>query len=79
MPLALQQRYGCIIGRDYPAPLIDLQYAQQQAKAKLSYWLAQHKTDWSKQKQAVFQRHASRKRPISKRNTNNHNQLKFDW
>ena len=79
MPLALQQRYGCLIERDYPAPIVELQYAQQQAREKLSQWLAQHKNDWMLKKSAVFQRHASRKRPVNKNNNIKRTQLSFDW
>lgn len=80
MPAALQQRYGCILERDYPAPIVDLQQAQQQARAKLSLWLRQHdKLHWQQQKQAVFVRHASRKRPVARKAVPHKNQLSFDW
>lgn len=79
MPAALQQRYACVIERDYPAPIVDLQQAQQQARARLSQWLKQHeKLHWQQQKQAVFVRHASRKRPVAK-TALNRQQLSFDW
>lgn len=79
MPAALQQRYACVIERDYPAPIVDLQQAQQQARARLSQWLKQHdKLHWQQQKQAVFVRHASRKRPVAKA-VLNRQQLSFDW
>ncbi len=79
MPAALQQRYACVIERDYPAPIVDLQQAQQHARARLSQWLKQHdKLHWQQQKQAVFVRHASRKRPVAK-TVLNRNQLSFDW
>ena len=80
MPAALQQRYGCILERDYPAPIVDLQQAQQQARAKLSLWLKQHdKLHWQLQKQAVFVRHASRKRPVAAKAVVHHDQLSFNW
>jgi deoxyribodipyrimidine photo-lyase len=81
MPLSLQQQYGCVLERDYPAPIVELQQAQQQARARLSQWLKQQdRQHWQQQKQAVFQRHASRKRPASsKKSALNRNQLSFDW
>ncbi|KUM54412.1 FAD-binding domain-containing protein [Rheinheimera sp. EpRS3] len=80
MPAALQQRYSCVIARDYPAPIVDLQQAQQQARARLSQWLQQHnKPDWQQQKQAVFVRHASRKRPATQQKIACRDQLSFDW
>ncbi|MDP2716330.1 deoxyribodipyrimidine photo-lyase [Rheinheimera sp.] len=79
MPAALQQRYACVIELDYPLPIVDLQQAQQHARARLSQWLKQHdKLHWQQQKQAVFVRHASRKRPVAKA-VLNRQQLSFDW
>ncbi|WP_372625643.1 deoxyribodipyrimidine photo-lyase/cryptochrome family protein [Arsukibacterium sp.] len=80
LPPALQQRYGCIIDISYPAPIVDLQQAQQQARAKLGLWLKNRsKAQWHHQKQAVIERHASRKRPIALKKTPSKNQLSFDW
>lgn len=80
MPVSLQQQYGCVLGRDYPAPIVDLQHARQQARAKLSNWLhSQHKTNWQQQKNAVVARHASRKRPAARKATKSRDQLSFDW
>ncbi|MBZ9612546.1 FAD-binding domain-containing protein [Rheinheimera maricola] len=79
MPLSLQQRYGCRIALDYPAPVVDLQHAQQQARARLSHWLKQHdKLRWQQQKQAVVVRHASRKRPVARKISADKHQLCFD-
>jgi deoxyribodipyrimidine photo-lyase len=80
MPLTLQQQYGCIIGSNYPAPIVDLQQAQQQARAKLSHWLhSQQRGAWQQQKKAVISRHASRKRPVTRKKLPSKNQLSFDW
>ncbi|GAB2906584.1 FAD-binding domain-containing protein [Rheinheimera gaetbuli] len=80
MPAALQQKYGCVIDRDYPHPVVPLQQAQHQARARLTLWLKQiDKTDWQQQKQAVFVRHASRKRPQSRKTQVDRHQLSFDW
>ncbi|WP_213996768.1 deoxyribodipyrimidine photo-lyase [Arsukibacterium sp.] len=80
MPMALQQQYGCVIGRDYPAPIVDLHHSLQQARAKLSDWLhSQPATRWQQQKKAVIARHASRKRPATRKAAKSRDQLSFDW
>lgn len=80
MPITLQQRYGCVIEQDYPAPIVDLQHAQQQARAKISQWLKQSdRLNWQQQKQAVVLRHASRKRPVPRQALPAKDQLSFDW
>ena len=80
LPPSLQQRYGCIIDVTYPAPIVDLQHAQQQARAKLGLWLnKRQKNQWQQQKLAVVQRHASRKRPAARTTAKSSNQLSFDW
>lgn len=80
MPISLQQRYGCVIGQHYPAPIVDLQHAQQQARAKMSQWLKQSdRLNWQQQKQAVVVRHASRKRPVPHQALPAKDQLSFDW
>lgn len=80
MPAVLQQRYGCLIERDYPAPIVDLQQAHQQARNKFSLWLKQSdRLNWQQQKQAVFVRHASRKRPVTRKAVHHRDQLSFDW
>ena len=80
MPTSLQQQYGCVIECDYPSPIVNLQQAQQLARARLSLWLKQHdKQQWQQQQQTVFSRHASRKRPPITRRRIARDQLSFDW
>jgi deoxyribodipyrimidine photo-lyase len=80
LPQKLQQQYGCIIDVNYPAPIVDLQHSQQQARAKLGLWLKSRlKTQWQQQKQEVMVRHASRKRPVARKKTPSKAQLTFDW
>ena len=80
MPAELQQRYGCIIETDYPAPIVDLTQAQQHARAKLKDWLLNtDRQHWQQQKRAVFQRHASRKRPVTRNTKPHRDQLSFNW
>jgi len=80
MPLSMQQQHGCLIGLDYPAPVVELQQAQQSARAKIRQWLTQQDhLRWQQQQQAVFTRHASRKRPVANKTNNVKNQLSFNW
>ncbi|MBV2129462.1 cryptochrome/deoxyribodipyrimidine photo-lyase family protein [Arsukibacterium indicum] len=80
MPQTLQQQFGCTIGRDYPAPIIELEQARQQARAKLSNWLqSQPACRWQQQKNKVIARHASRKRPVARKAVKSKDQLSFDW
>lgn len=80
MPLSMQQQHGCLIGLDYAAPVVELQQAQQSARAKIRQWLTQQDhLRWQQQQQAVFIHHASRKRPVANKTNNVKNQLSFNW
>lgn len=57
MPLAQQQRYGCVIGRDYPAPMLEITQAITMAKQD---WYAVRQQLPRAQVEAIVQRHASR-------------------
>ncbi|MBE0482366.1 MAG: deoxyribodipyrimidine photo-lyase [Bacterioplanes sp.] len=60
----LQQQYGVIIGRDYPAPLVDFTLAIRHARAQISAL----KTPVFRQRaQAIGEQHGSRKGRASKR------------
>lgn len=54
----LQKQYQCIIGQDYPAPLISLEAAVKQARAKLAH--ARQGINHQETKR-IIQTHASRK------------------
>jgi len=82
MPESLQRQYGCRIGVDYPAPLVDSQQAARQARAMIKAHLEsqsmQQRQDWQAQ---IRQRHASRKRMPVRRKVKNANadQLSLDF
>jgi len=58
---ALQQRSGCVIGQDYPAPLLDHEVAAREARQRLS---AYRKRDAARdERRKIYQKHGSRKRP----------------
>lgn len=75
MSTALQQQFGCVIGRDYPVPVVAASQAVTAARARLSQWLAQHRTAFELEKRQVFQRHASRNRPAQRRAVKSTTQL----
>lgn len=59
MPADLQQRVGCVIGRDYPAPVVDDRAAVRQAKERL---YALRATPAARAEAAAIQdRHGSRR------------------
>lgn len=60
MPLRLQRQYGCIIGVDYPAPIVEHHRAVAKARAYLKNIRG---TDNARQERdSVFDRHGSRRR-----------------
>jgi deoxyribodipyrimidine photo-lyase len=64
MPLSLQRQYGCVLGRDYPMPVVELQQAMRLAKQRITECKQSHDSQWwRQQKNQVVERHASRKRP----------------
>ncbi len=64
MPDTLQAEYGCKIGTDYPAPLVNIEHALKLARAAFSHLKrsAQHQAQTAQ----IIQKHASRK-PIARR------------
>lgn len=67
MPLSLQSQVGCIIGRDYPEPIVDHRVAYRQAQDKI---FSIRKTDAAVADAVrVFEKHGSRKQrdPLPKR------------
>lgn len=60
MPPEVQRASGCVIGRDYPAPLVDHEAAARAAKARIH--AVRRGEAFHAEKQAVMTRHASRKR-----------------
>ena len=61
MSTAEQVKYGCIIGKDYPPPIVDHKEAVRLGKARV-YAKRRGENAWS-EAQAVLKRHGSRKRP----------------
>jgi deoxyribodipyrimidine photo-lyase len=58
IPPLLQQHYGCVLGRDYPYPIVDHSTAYAAAKNKIFSW--RQKPEVRKLAQAVLEKHGSR-------------------
>ena len=62
LPPLLQQDMGCVIGRDYPLPIVDHLKAYRAARDRMH---AFKKTDAARaESRRVYQKHGSRKRPM---------------
>lgn len=59
MPKNLQLQYGCMLEKDYPAPIVDIALAMRQARANIS--AARKKEGGYAETQAVIKKHGSRK------------------
>jgi len=65
MPALTQQMVGCVIGRDYPAPIVDHRRAYHAARERI---FAVRKTDAARAEAArIVEKHGSRKRPRTRR------------
>jgi deoxyribodipyrimidine photo-lyase len=62
MPLDQQKMIGCIIGRDYPAPIVEHATAYQEARQKIYSWKS--RPEVKEYAKAVYQKHGSRRRPL---------------
>lgn len=62
-----QQQYGCVLGLDYPAPIVEAEQAMRLARQRLKNWLTAHRHLWADEKKRILIRHASRNRPIEQR------------
>jgi deoxyribodipyrimidine photo-lyase len=59
MPLGAQRASGCLIGRDYPAPLVDHEQAAREARQRLQ---AQRRDGGARREsRQIFHRHGSRR------------------
>jgi deoxyribodipyrimidine photo-lyase len=65
MPSGLQRVAGCVIGRDYPAPIVDHEQAAREARARLIAW--RRRPGMSEINRAVLVKHGSRKRRVDER------------
>lgn len=61
MPLGLQRKVGCIIGKDYPSPIVDHAAAARRAKERLE--AMKRRLDLKAESRRVARTHGSRKPP----------------
>jgi deoxyribodipyrimidine photo-lyase len=64
MPEEIQSRCGCVIGRDYPAPIVEHATAVKEARDRIA--AVRRKTETRTEAKKVFVRHGSRKRPTKR-------------
>lgn len=66
MPHAVQMASGCIIGKDYPAPIVDHATAYKEARTRV--YAVRRSEAARAEAQAVYAKHGSRRRPNRHRN-----------
>ncbi len=59
MDAATQRQCGCLLGRDYPLPIVDWQQAARQARDRL--WSLRRERGFAELADAIAQRHGSRR------------------
>ena len=69
MPAEIQSRCGCVIGKNYPAPIVEHTVAVKEARDKIAAVCRQ--TETRTEAKAVFVRHGSRKRAPARRSPKN--------
>ena len=74
MPPSLQLHYGCIIERDYPAPLVNIEQALREARSKISN--ARSAKDHRQETASIIKKHASRKGMLGSIRDANGNEIK---
>lgn len=65
MPSAAQAQAGCVIGVDYPAPIVEHRAAVAHAKATL--YAIRRRPAAKAEAQAIYEKHGSRRRPRKRR------------
>jgi deoxyribodipyrimidine photo-lyase len=65
MPAQMQLRSGCVIGKNYPAPVLDAEQASRIAKAQLQSYRRRDETQAGMRQ--VLVKHGSRKRPAARK------------
>lgn len=63
MPKTLQQRVGCVIGRDYPAPIVDATATARVARERIA--VVRRSQQGQEEAVKVYVKHGSRKRTRS--------------
>ncbi len=61
MPESVQQTVGCLIGRDYPAPIVEHAAAYSEARRRI--YAARRTEEAKSESERVYEKHGSRRRP----------------
>jgi deoxyribodipyrimidine photo-lyase len=61
MPPALQKSIGCVIGKDYPAPIVEHGPAYSEARRRI--YAARRTKEAKAESERVYEKHGSRRRP----------------
>lgn len=64
MPSALQESIGCVIGKDYPAPIVEHGPAYSEARRRI--YAARRTKEAKEESQRVYEKHGSRRKPKRK-------------
>ena len=64
MPLDLQRRIGCELGRDYPLPIVD--WAEAAAMARDRLWSLRREQGFAAAADAIQHRHGSRRSGLAR-------------
>lgn len=62
MSEALQKRLGCVVGKHYPAPIVEHGPAYSQARARI--YAARNRPEARAASEEVYRKHGSRRRPV---------------
>ena len=61
MSSSMQKRLGCVIGKDYPAPIVEHRQAYAEARSRI--YAARRSPEAKAESERVYQKHGSRRRP----------------
>ena len=74
MPKAQQLKYGCVLEKNYPMPIVDIVQATREARVKIS--AARQQVGVHDETQAIIKKHASRKVMMGSQRDKNGTELK---
>jgi deoxyribodipyrimidine photo-lyase len=77
MDLSMQRDLNCIIGRDYPSPIVNHTHAVKSARAKIVF--IQKQEGFRDNSEKVYQKLGSRKRPLKKIKSSNSNRYQLSF
>ena len=73
----MQRNLNCIIGRDYPTPIVNHAHAVKSARAKIVF--IQKQEGFRDKSEKVYQKLGSRKRQLKKNKRSNSNNFQLSF